>query len=286
MILDNADHSEIFFSNLKFEPKNEQQAPLISFIPHSSKGLLILTSRDQRAGQRLADPENVAIISALDMQEGKSLIRLKLPKNINFTDEEASELLTELELLPLAITQATAFISENNVALVAYIARLRASELIKLLDQNLPDSRRDIYASSSIKQTWKLSFDHTEKNDQRAAYTLSLMAVLDRQAIPKSLLRKENDSETDLNIALGTLQAFSLITAERGGETYVLHRLVQIFTQDRLKSQHEIGDFQDQALELVSKALPVGTFENQKFCEQLLPHAQVVLTYQSVSDGN
>jgi hypothetical protein len=39
------------------------------------------------------------------------------------------------------------------------------------------------------------------------------MAVLDRQGVPKDLLMEENERKTDFMTAIGTLQAFSLISA-------------------------------------------------------------------------
>ena len=49
----------------------------------------------------------------------------------------------------------------------------------------------------------------------QAAELLSLMAVLDRQSIPKALLRGCNKGQIEIIIALGTLQAFSLISSDK-----------------------------------------------------------------------
>jgi hypothetical protein len=38
------------------------------------------------------------------------------------------------------------------------------------------------------------------------------MAVLDRQGVPKDLLTEENERKTEFMTAIGTLQAFSLIS--------------------------------------------------------------------------
>ena len=66
---------------------------------------------------------------------------------------------------------------------------------------------------------------------------LSLMAFLDGQGIPETLLRKREALDVNDTNAIGTLKAFSLITAERDGEAYSMHRLVQLSTQTWLSLQ-------------------------------------------------
>jgi hypothetical protein len=112
--------------------------------------------------------------------------------------------------VPLAITKAAAFISENHCTVADYLEALQASDSdeIELLNEDLPDPRRDLDAPSFVR-TWKLSFDLLSTEAQ--AEMLSLAAVLDRQGIPKSLLRKDSDRTIDFTAALGTLQSFFLI---------------------------------------------------------------------------
>jgi hypothetical protein len=68
---------------------------------------------------------------------------------------------------------------------------------------------------------------------------LSLMAVLDRQGIPKMLLRRDGERERgfEFTTALGMLQAFSLVAVEKGGPSFGIHRLVQVSTQKWLELQ-------------------------------------------------
>jgi hypothetical protein len=70
-------------------------------------------------------------------------------------------LLKILGFIPLAITQAAAFIQENSMAITAYIKDLTESDsdLEDYLDEDLPDPRRDATSENSVVRTWKLSFD-------------------------------------------------------------------------------------------------------------------------------
>jgi hypothetical protein len=61
--------------------------------------------------------------------------------------------------------------------------------------------------------------------------------MLDRQAIPKAILQRETEEDIEFDEALGSLLAFSLITALLGGASFELHRLVQLSTKKWLELQ-------------------------------------------------
>ena len=63
------------------------------------------------------------------------------------------------------------------------------------------------------------------------------MAVLHRQSIPKSLIQRESENPLAFVKALGTIQAFSLISAERERDVYEMHRLVHLFVQNWLDAE-------------------------------------------------
>ena len=183
MILDNADDNETFFNARPHASllKAEQPAALISYIPKSSKGFVIITTRDARIGERLADREKPIVVLPLSLQEAERLLRSKLSQYREWHDMDTAELLDTLGCLPLAITQAAAFVSENNITLAEYTETLQTSDLdlTDLLSQDLHDPRRDLDAPRSVVLTWKLSFDQIRKQKPRVAQPLSLMAVLD-----------------------------------------------------------------------------------------------------------
>ena len=101
---------------------------------------------------------------------------------------------------------------------------------------------------NSVMRTWKLSFDQISKGKPRAAQILSLMAVLDYHGAPRTLLRKDEDTEVGFRTALGALQAFSLITAEKGKDAACkMHPLVALSTQKWLEVQGMLRHFQIEA---------------------------------------
>ena len=208
LIIDNADDASSFFIDHSQIIHEESRSPkhLSLYLPHSSKGLMLITTRDKRVGERLANREKAIVLKPMIPLEATALLRSKVSEEA-WSDAEANELVKELAFLPLAITQAAAFISENNDTISDYLDILRdEGESVKeLLSENQEDPRRDLYTENSVMRTWKLSFDQISKEKPRAAEILSQMAVLDRHGIPRMLVRKDIESEIGFKTALGTL---------------------------------------------------------------------------------
>ena len=241
---------------------------------------MLITTRDERLGKRLAGIHASVVVDQMSPQEAQDLLgKWQMDPFGSPDDEPSMRLLEALGYIPLAITQAAAFISENHISLTQYLEMFRKSDsdVQDLLNEDVQDRRRDAQAHNSIIRMWKMSFDLISKQKPRAAEMLSLMAILDRQGIPESLLRQETDRHTDFTTALGILRAFSLVSAGVDGAGYEIHRLVQLATQKWLEIQGKIGVWQEKALLVVTKMFPRAKFDNWKTCESLLPHAQKVI---------
>lgn len=235
LVLDNADDIETFFGSSRYSlPGQVKQSPtaLVSYLPQSSNGAIVITTRDRRIGKRLASREKPIAVLPFEMEDAERLLQKTLGE-YELNSEESMALLEALDCLPLAITQAAAFIRENEISLLDYLELLRAGdeEVKDMLAENHYDPGRDLEIRNSVFQTWKISFDSIRKQKPRAAEILSLMAVLDRQAIQDKLVRRDDERKIDFITAIGTLKAFSLITEEKGGATFGMHRLVQLSTQ-------------------------------------------------------
>lgn len=199
------------------------------------RGSIIFTTRDMRLSSSLTDGNTPLEVPQLDIGEAKKLFLSKLPAGYEIEKENTNvtSLLQKLDFLPLAITQAAAFIRENRIRTADYIDILEKGDLdlIDLLSEDLHDSRRNLDMSNSVIQTWKISFDQIQKCKPRAAELLSFMAVLDRQGIPQFLLIKKDERITEFLTAIKTLEAFSLIKVENRQKVFVMHRLVQLATR-------------------------------------------------------
>lgn len=287
MIIDNADDASMFYGTRPNDPHSihKDSKSFARFLPQCSHGRVLITTRDRRLGERLSHRQGSIQITPLSAANSKDLLRSKISEE-NWSEDDALKLVEYLSSLPLAITQAAAFISENSVTVSEYLETLvkDESDLKELLSEHLEDPRRDWSSENSVIRTWKLSFEQISKESPRAAEVLSLLAVLDYHGAPRSLLRKEDETETGFRTALGILQAFSLITATRGqGAICKMHRLVALSTQKWLELRGTLQYWQYQGLNILAKTFPGPGQQNFKEVSNMLalmPHTQLILGYQ------
>jgi len=151
--------------------------------------------------------------------DAEQLLFTKIPDGISSAPERA-ELVRELDYLPLAITQAAAYISARvtRITVPRYLALYRNDEVSqsRLLDEESGDLRRDPGVPNSVIRTWQISFDQIKDKWPSAARLLSLIAMLDRQGIPDFLLYALYPNDLDLEAALSPLEEFSLISVQCG----------------------------------------------------------------------
>src|SRR5262249_36302235 len=151
---------------------------------------------------------------------------------------------------------------EQSMTVCEYLELYRASDdaKTKLLSESFETIGRDSKVPNAVAATWIISFDQINKSCPRAAEMLSLMAFLDCQSIPKPLLQRECDEPFEIIKALGTLKAFSLVI-ETGGDTFNMHRLVQLVMRKWLAVNGELQRRAGQALATVANLYPNGNFE-------------------------
>ncbi|KAL9114581.1 MAG: hypothetical protein Q9187_007434, partial [Circinaria calcarea] len=283
IVLDNADDADMFFNPRKETSDgtaiNQYALPLCMYLPQTSKGSILVTSRNSQAAFRLTNRiECVIDVPLMEEEDAKTLLRKRLPDDKS-SENDTIALVETLDGLPLAISQAAAYIStrKTRMTIAKYLAYARQDEEILLKDTG--DLRRDPGMPNSVLVTWQISFDQIKKQFPPAAELLSLMSVLDRQGIPEFLLCKD-DNRLVFEDALAPLNDFALITSEAEGECFGMHRLVQLATRAWLRVHGEIEKWEKEAVKLLSESFPIGIYENWKICVALLPHAEAVLKYQ------
>ena len=146
-------------------------------------------------------------------------------------DEAAGTLLKELDHIPLAITQAGAFIKRNKMmSLKLYLRKLCQFHLkvTDVLSFELHDPRRQGGTPNAIFLTWQISYQQIKSENQEAADKLSLIAVLDSQAVPRTLLIKGDEMEIAEMDAIQVLLNFSLIKGDQDCQFFSMHPLQQL----------------------------------------------------------
>jgi tetratricopeptide (TPR) repeat protein len=292
MVLDNVDEAETFFPSQKCQ-RDEADAsahiPLATHLPQSHNGAVLVTSRNKDAAAKLAGGYNkIKEVLAMDNSEGLQLLRNKLRDPPN--DESAVELLRMLDGIPLAITQAAAYISRRARMTVArYLDEFRKNDKKResLLNWDAGELRRDDSASNSVVTTWQMSFEQIQRERPSAAELLSLMSFFNPQGIPESTLRRysrentgtaELDHDKEMSGAfeddLDILQAYSLVSMTANSEACEMHALVQFCTRVWLSSFGNAAQWEQRFILLMAQELPNGQYKNWGKCQQLLPHIE------------
>ena len=290
MILDNADDTSIFFnpSTAQVPREGGEISSLSRYLSSNAKSLILITSRDKNTAIRLAgNDDRVFRISAMGEEDTNTLLAKKLP-NDQSNQRDKSELIKVLEYIPLAITQASAYIAIKapRMTISGYLELFRHNEsnLISLLSKDGGDLRRDPDVPNSVVATWQISFDQIKDQNTAAADLLSCMCLLDRQGIPGFLFYQSNSgSSIDFEDSIGTLIEFSLIVEEKEKNSFEMHRLVQLATRKWLEMHEQMEKQKEEVLNLLADQFPNGEHSNWKICEALGPHAEIILKYKYLS---
>ncbi|WPJ65269.1 hypothetical protein SMAC4_13900 [Sordaria macrospora] len=309
VILDSADDVDVFFG----AGSNPERRPLADYLPQSPNGSLLVTTRNKNLAYRLVEGyKNTIEIGP--MAEGDALLLLERKLSLLSDKDSAEELVRALEYVPLAISQAAAYIQRMSPrsSVKKYLAEFHKGESkrAQLLSHDEGEFRREGGASSAILTTWRISFEHIRSKRASAADLLSLMSFFDRQGIPESLLRpphmdeaiqergsdvqhdlgsnssddEKEDDETDSgfedNIAM--LTDFCLVTVSEIGETFEMHGLVQLSTRTWLKACGREEEFKHQFVSRIAALFPPGGYSNWATCQRLFPHVEKAVDYRPV----
>ena len=292
MVLDNADDADSFFADSKDAPAQGTSPPeafksLSFYLPESGNGFILITTRDRRVAVGLTNDSRCVInVQPLEKADAKYLLFRKLPDEKS-TDRAFGDLAEALNCLPLAITQAAAYIRVNRprMTISKYLDMLHFNESTqtRLLEKEMGDSRRDSTSLSSVIKTWQISFDQLKNRNDRSCQLLSLMSVLDRQGIPDFLLIPMFEDPLEFEDALHPLEDYSFVVVRTGGMSFGIHSLVQLAVRRWLELCGELESWREEALRLLAQTFPKGEFNVWGTCDALLPHVELLLQSTSTS---
>ena len=187
VILDNFDDASIL-------PAGDPQ--FTKLLPQASHGFVLITSRTSTAADKLTGSsfENLRQVPPMGEEEALELFRSRISNRDAFMEREARELVRLLGSVPLAISQATAYINRPaaRMSVRGYADMLRggdAQKSMKLLSTEYHERRRYAGASNAILTTWTVTLDKIQRERPRATDLLSLMSFFNPQSIPVWVLK-------------------------------------------------------------------------------------------------
>jgi tetratricopeptide (TPR) repeat protein len=269
LVVDNADDKDVLFGH------DDACCGIIGHLPYSEQGLILFTTRFEEIAEEVAGSD-VIELGDMDQQEATGLLERHLRRKEQLVSDKArtAELLRELTYLPLAITQAAAYINRNHISISEYLQLLRGTEqdIIGVISREFQDSSRYRGAGNAVATTWLVSFDQIRRSDAAACNLLMFISHIEPKAIPRSLLPRTG-SEEDIVHAIGTLCAYSFLIRRREGLVYDMHSLVHLATQIWMGKHGLVEEAIEKAVRHVAEVFPSNAYENRYLWRQYMPHA-------------
>ncbi|KAI1737975.1 P-loop containing nucleoside triphosphate hydrolase protein [Xylaria scruposa] len=307
MVLDSADDINVFYKGDKQSTTaGEETKALATYLPQSSNGSIIITTRSRDLAFRLTG-HNSCVIDVGPMNRAEALALLKTKSESHFDEASGIELVEALGHMPLAIGQAAAYIQQRarHFSVKKYLEEFRQNEekQFNLLNYDGGDLRREPDTPNSVITTLQITFEHIRSQRPTATELLSLMSFFDCQGIQDYLVQpiawnetrkydahSENENVStskSLNDAykeifakdIATLLNYSLISANETVDTFEMHRLVQFSIRKWLDMHKETGMFKMPCISRLARAFPPPHFSNWPACRKLFPHVEQTALY-------
>jgi len=266
LIVDNADDIELL------EPSTGSDG-LLRYLPESRLGVTIFTTRTSSVAQRLARSD-VLRLKKPTRDEAAELLERALVDADSLKDQAVvTNFLTELEHLPLAITQAAAYININEMSISEYSRLLQSTDddVLYLMSAEIRDSTRYEESSSAVATTWIVSFKQILERDAIAADLLQYISCIEWKGIPRSILPTVRPEARTLN-AIGTLRSYSFLSEQTDGTTYDMHRLVHLASRIWLRKSGRAVETQAEATKHLTTIFPTDDYTNREIWRAYLPH--------------
>jgi hypothetical protein len=268
LIFNNADDTDMWVGD------GAGVTELANFLAPSEQGHILFTTRNRKLAVRLAS-RFVVVVSEPDAETGVKILEEALQKKeLLGNGDETITLLKQLTFLPLAISQAAAYINSNDIKLSDYIALLKEQEpdVIELLSEDFGDDGRYQDIQNPVATTWLISFQQVQRLDPLAADYLSFMACINPRDIPQSLLPDAPSKKKKFD-AVGLLKAFSFVSEQVADHALSLHRLVHLSTRSWLRREQQFGLQIQKAANHLNQMFPDSNHKNRKLWREYLPHA-------------
>ncbi|KAF2470933.1 TPR repeat protein [Lindgomyces ingoldianus] len=265
LVVDNADDLDLLRGG-------RQEQGLLDFLPESDDGLTIFTTRHYEVAQFVAGGD-VVEVEKMETQEAINLLNKLLIRNSLPNDTLMIDLLTQLDYLPLAITQAAAYINTNKSSIFEYLRLLKNTEqdAIATLSREFHDNTRYKHSANAIAKTWTVTFNQILKHDTLAADLLAFISFIEWKAIPSSILPAIRP-EAQIASAIGTLCSYSFLERREDGKIFDMHRLVHLSTRTWISQNGRGEETRKAALKHLLKVFPSNNYTNREIWREYMPH--------------
>ncbi|RKK75501.1 hypothetical protein BFJ71_g17107 [Fusarium oxysporum] len=268
LVVDNADDAQIVMGAAGAENG------IYRSLPQSDEGRILFTTRNRKVAVSVAG-RNILDVPAMSRYEARSYFKEALIQEMPLSDEKAVEdLLALLTHLPLAITQAAAYMNENQIPLTTYVQLFENTDRdrIELLSAEFQDDTRYEQSQDPVATTWFISYNQICKADELASRILMFLAFVEPKAVPQSML-PEGESKQQLTRAIGTLCGYRFLDRRGCSEVFDMHSLVHLATRSWVAENGSEKERNQAAIARMEEVLTTDEWEDRDVWRQYLPHA-------------
>ncbi|KAH7201431.1 hypothetical protein DER44DRAFT_812204 [Fusarium oxysporum] len=249
LVVDNADDAQTVMGSVGTE------SGIYRSLPQSDQGQILFTTRYRKVAVSVAG-RNILDVPAMDRDEARRYLKEALIQEMSSSDEQVIDhLLTLLTHLPLAITQAAAYLNENQISLTEYLQLFENTDRdrIELLSAEFQDDTRYEQSQDPV----------IRRADELASRILMFLAYVEPKSVPQSML-PEGESQQQLTRALGTLCGYRFLDRRGSSKVFDMHSLVHLATREATIAR-------------LREIFPTDDWENREVWRQYLPHATKLL---------
>jgi tetratricopeptide (TPR) repeat protein len=268
LIIDNADNMETLYGT------THKPGGIAEFIPDCEHGYILFTTRSHEVAISTAQT-NVLELPEMDKRDASALLQNSLIQKDQMQDTLLTgKLLHELAYLPLAITQASAYMNMNKVPVKEYLRLLQNTDqdVVELLSLGFRDGTHYDTAQGAVVTTWIVSFNQIRALHNEAATLLSFAAYIEPKAIPRTLLPRLG-SEQSMTRAIGTLCGYSFLSRREDGDTFDMHSLVHLATRKWNEDEGREKGIRQMTWARIIEIFPTDDWGNREVWRQYMPHA-------------
>jgi len=275
-------------------------------MPRSDQGTVVFTTAISDTAKILA-PENTMELPQMAAKTAEKILDTRLPNrlenegaketlarresfgdtvtnnNVDVEEERPRKfLLEELSYLPLAITQAAAYIKRNKISISSYLDLKfeQKGKTTNLSNRKSEQQLRHHNADMAVAITTLISLKDVSRQNPMAANCLFFMARVDRKDVLVQLLPTAPSSPVKTTVDL--LSTYAILIKRPASSAVELHRLVHLAIRNYLQERALFYQWNQIAIGILAKKFPSASYENRSKWRRLLPHAICALADSSV----
>ncbi|KAI1360177.1 hypothetical protein F5Y08DRAFT_343918 [Xylaria arbuscula] len=272
LIIDNADDMEVIFG------PSDKPGGIYEYLPDSENGITVFTTRTREVAVAVAGSDMIEL-NEMNTEEAMEFFEKALFDKRLLRDKAAMEtLLQELTFLPLAISQAAAYLNQTQTSIERYLKLLRNTEqdMVSLMTREFHDNTRYRGSKNAVASTWLVSFDQIRRSNRYAAQLLSFMSCIEWKAIPRSILPKLLGEE-EMEHAIGVLCGYNFLGRREEEDIFDMHRLVHVAIRVWIQEEKIRYETDSRVISHLASIFPGASKTNRSLWREYMPHAQHAL---------